>query len=170
MIDANQVLLKFEAQRMCKGNTAQKPVEIVHTENNHKLITNIVDTDKYGVLLYSLQWVCDDKTMSTIAILQQHIDNVLQKMTFLPENLALIELDEKNIVAQLRSSPPLQEARSIKYFECCLTGDRQFTLARFEKKTGAGKPLQVAFSLTREIFGRLVNDVITALTIRTSTT
>ena len=81
---------------------------------------NLADYDRYSVILRHLEisdnsFVVDDSQVKDF--LHQAATTIAQRLTYLEEPLALIELDAYNSVAQLRSSPPLSTPTEITYWE-----------------------------------------------------
>lgn len=90
-------------------------------------------------------------------------ESVTQRVTGLMEPLRLIEIDTLRRTAQLRSVSPTSDlGGEIAYYEILLQGNGGSTVRRYQTRISEnGKRSQTAFSLTHEVFGKLVNDLTT---------
>ena len=89
---------------------------------------------------------------------------ISERVTYLWESLALIELDREQV--QMRSAPPLAEGKTIAFYEGQLTrqaGSSRLHLIRCRHQTGEARRTRIPITLTHETFRRLVNDLGTIL-------
>jgi hypothetical protein len=82
------------------------------------------------------------------------------RATGLLEALRLLEVDPEQGVAQLRSGSPTQRGEEVLYYEVLLRRSGSAELRRYRAaRDGSKKREQVAFALTHEALGKLVNDL-----------
>ena len=87
-----------------------------------------------------------------------------RRATGLLEPLRLLEVDEQNKIALLRSDKPGQRGDAVLYYEVRLTGDGAATVQRFQAShQPETKRQQIEFTLTHEAVAKLAADVIEAL-------
>jgi hypothetical protein len=80
-----------------------------------------------------------------------------QRLTYLLEPIAPIEVDAEQCVVQLRSNPPQRDEQRTSYYELLVRRGGELSLCRWTKAAGdVRQPL--AAHVTREVFLRLVGD------------
>jgi hypothetical protein len=79
------------------------------------------------------------------------------RLTYLMEPIAPIEIDAQACVVQLRSNPPQRDDDGRSYYELTVRRGGQIALVRFRKDTGATRQ-QIPATVTREVLLRLVGD------------
>lgn len=126
----------------------------------------ITDSDRYSVTLQTL--VVGDQVEigeDTRAFLSAKAAALARQLSYLEEPLAVWELDGREGIAQLRSSPPQRDGEAISYWEVVLrTGERaSATLARFRWQPGLAEREQVDYPATFAIVARLTNSLAAAL-------
>ena len=84
-----------------------------------------------------------------------------ERVSYLNEPLALIELDREATSVQLRSSPPANHEGHIRYFEISIARDRGLQVERFDAAPGEPRKATPA-SITREVLERLAGDCLEA--------
>ncbi len=92
--------------------------------------------------------------------LQRVAQALAGRLTYLLEDITPVEVDSEGVRIQLRSSPPAQDGTTIRYYELLLrSDDGSITLARYEAIRGQPGRSRVASEVTREVFGRLADDL-----------
>jgi hypothetical protein len=88
----------------------------------------------------------------------ERIGKVLsERLTYLMEPIAPIELDSEACIVQLRSNPPQRDDDGRSYYELLVNRGGQISLARYRKENGnARQPIMA--TVTREVLLRLVGD------------
>jgi hypothetical protein len=124
--------------------------------------TEIEDFDKFSVVMKRLELTnlnekFDDK--SPIEILMKRADRLVNRVTYLLENLAVIEVDTINSKVQIRSASPHRENGHLFYYEIILNSGGKVTFERFQQKVGEKQRLQIPFKLTEEVLERLITDL-----------
>ena len=87
-------------------------------------------------------------------------NSIAGKVTGLLESLRVLEVDETQAVALLRSEKPAVRTDEVLYYEAMLKADLTCELRRYAASTGEGKPRQsIPFTLTHESLAKFVDDV-----------
>ena len=79
------------------------------------------------------------------------------RLTYLMEPIAPIELDAGECIVQLRSNPPQRDDDGRSYFELIVRRGGEIALVRYRKEN-AGARRQIPATVTREVLLRLVGD------------
>ncbi|HYO25807.1 MAG TPA: hypothetical protein VEQ85_12770 [Lacipirellulaceae bacterium] len=80
-----------------------------------------------------------------------------QRVNYLLEPIAPIELDAQGCTVQMRSNPPQQDDNGRRYYELVIRRGGSIALCRFEKQPGQPRT-RVPAVLTHEVVGRLIDD------------
>ena len=78
------------------------------------------DYDRYSAALSVLEVHRNDLNPDVKELkdyLQRQAEQIVKRLTYLTEPLALVELDEVEGVAQVRSAPPSQDGETVTYWE-----------------------------------------------------
>jgi hypothetical protein len=90
-------------------------------------------------------------------------DRIVKNATGLLEPLKVVEIDDVSGKALLRSSPPSLRKSKRSYYEVLLQGTQSASFRRFQAdEDDNGKRMQVAFALTHEALGKLIEALTTA--------
>src|SRR4051812_48996956 len=88
----------------------------------------------------------------------ERIGKVLsERLTYLMEPIAPIEIDAAAYAVQLRSNPPQRDDDGRSYYELVVRRGGEITLRRYRKENGAARRA-IAATVTREVLIRLVGD------------
>ncbi|CAN5451332.1 hypothetical protein BH11PLA2_BH11PLA2_28620 [soil metagenome] len=88
-------------------------------------------------------------------------ERIAASVSGLRENLKVLEVDATENVAILRSESPSKKGTAVSYYEIRLQGMVQATVQRFEADMkGTTRREQVAFPLTHEVLGKLIDDIV----------
>ena len=91
-------------------------------------------------------------------LLQSQANHIIDKIDYLPETFALIELDERNGIAQIRSHHPVHKGETFEYFEILLTKGAQLSFQRYKKYAGEERRNTIPVILSYELLERLIDD------------
>jgi hypothetical protein len=80
-----------------------------------------------------------------------------ERLTYLMEPIAPIEIDSQSCIVQLRSHPPQRDDDGRTYYELIVRRGGEIALMRFRKEDGSARQ-QVPATVTREVLLRLVGD------------
>ena len=86
-------------------------------------------------------------------------EQVCERVTYLLEPLGLVEVDAQSGAAVVRSKPPHRRGGRIAYYEMIADRNRHASLRRYQYDVASKKRSAVAFPLTREQLGFLVDDL-----------
>ncbi|MFQ5864184.1 MAG: hypothetical protein ACE5IW_03035 [bacterium] len=89
--------------------------------------------------------------------LKKRAEDLAAKVTYLLENLALVELDSVNLLAQIRSVSPYEEIDLLTYYEIIIDSQGSIRFGRFQQHPSQPR-LQIPFKLTEDVFERLIDD------------
>jgi len=128
------------------------------------------DVDKIGARLRHL-YVENVKPFVDATLdadrLRRQADEIVRRVTYLTEQIELIELDKRNGKAQLRSKLSRRENERASFYEILLDGNYKLTLRRYEfsVEASASRRIGVMFEMTHDIFNRLVSDFVAVLDV-----
>jgi hypothetical protein len=80
-----------------------------------------------------------------------------ERLTYLMEPIAPIEIDAAACVVQLRSNPPQRDDDGRSYYELMVRRGGEITLTRYRKEIGDARH-PIAATVTREVLLRIVGD------------
>jgi hypothetical protein len=143
---------------------------IEEESSGYRLRLELDDADKLSLQARALQ--VSKSTASTPAQfdadrLRRQADEVARRVTYLTEKIRLVELDQHNHTAQLRSVSPMHDKDGMSYFEILLSGNHALSLRRYQmsEQGTSSQRVGVAFVISQELFERLVDDFIEALEV-----
>jgi hypothetical protein len=96
-------------------------------------------------------------------LLLRQAGEIERRISYLLESFGLIELDEVNSLAQVRSATPHMKEEKTFYYEVLLRQGHGLTFARYYKERQSEKRQAVPCHLTQETFERLVEDLAATL-------
>lgn len=136
--------------------------EIQGTANGREVTADVVESGPIGMRVRELTVARQDDsaTADVVESSRQTAEQLVDRITYLEEPLALLEFDPDRDVAQIRSTPPENLNGHPEYYELEVAPDRQ-TLARF--RGGSGPREQIPFDVTRHSLRRLVQDMTAAV-------
>ncbi len=117
----------------------------------------IVDFDRLGFLLngINVEWGAAMSAATTKA----HAERIAHRVTYLTEDLTLVEWTEERADALLRSTPQEMQGKGSDYFELSLRGGRTLELRRYRPCADVPRRREeIPFHLTADLLGRLFND------------
>lgn len=119
-----------------------------------------LDVDKYSMIISKIEMQAEkmQQGKSTHDILQSQANDVIKKIDYLPEIFALIELDDLNGIAQIRSRKPYRNAGAFEYFEILLKNGSRLSFHRYQQQTGGTDKKPIPVVLTYKQFERLIDD------------
>jgi hypothetical protein len=125
------------------------------------LHVEIKDFDKFSFHIGKLELknIAESKEIKlTAENLKEQAKRLVGKVTYLLENLALIEFDSVNLVAQIRSVSPYKEIDLLSYYEIVIDNQGRISVERFQQNKEEPR-VQIPFKLTEEVFERLIDDL-----------
>jgi hypothetical protein len=122
--------------------------------------------DRFSVMLRSLEVAYDNlPAQSSPTELSRYADQIAQRLTYLEEPLALLELDSSDKVAQLRSTPPHQEGNNLTYWELLLWTEPhpRARLTRYRWSSDQSEREGAVYPATFGTVGRIAQDLAASL-------
>jgi hypothetical protein len=131
-----------------------------------RLRAEIQDFDKFSYMVKTLSVTQTPASGAPIkALLLQQAHEIERRLSYLLESFRLVELDEINGLAQVRSVSPYKKNDETFYYEALLQHGNSVTFARYRMQQQAEKREIVPSHLTQETFERLINDLMATLQI-----
>jgi hypothetical protein len=131
-----------------------------------RVTAEILDFDKFSCIVKTLsvtQRQAPPASVSLKELLLRQAAEIERRMTYVLENFRLVEVDEQNYLAQVRSASPYKKSEEKFYYEVLLQHGMGATFARYRQARGAEQRELVACHLTQETFERLVDDLVATL-------
>lgn len=131
------------------------------------LQADIEDFDKFSYMVRSISLTLPQKPATPIKeVLLRQAREIEMQISYLLEGFRLVELDEINNSAQVRSIMPYQQDGERLYYEVLLRHGNSLTFSRYRKEHQTGKREMVPSHLTLEIFERLVDNLAAVIRLR----
>jgi hypothetical protein len=122
-----------------------------------KISCDVVERNSLAVSFERLRLATSELASSSAADLERIGKALSDRLTYLMEPIAPIEIDAQSCVVQLRSNPPQRDDDGRSYYELTVRRGGEIALARFRKETGAARR-QIPATVTSEVLLRLVAD------------
>ncbi|MBI1928793.1 hypothetical protein HYR99_31675 [Candidatus Poribacteria bacterium] len=149
--------------RMAEGALEEKsPILVSAQSDTVRVSAQLIDCDRLGYLLTALEAQLINDNQAGIAIdkvqIEDQIGMLLGKITYLTEALTLVEKEADLSRVLIRSANPEKRVDGIYYYELTLEAGKSIRLNRrcynFETRRRGAVP----FTLSKELFERLVGD------------
>lgn len=131
-----------------------------------RVTAEIQDFDKFSCIVKSLSVTraqAPPASVSLKELLRRQAAEIERRITYLLENFRLLEMDEFNCLAQVRSAAPHQKNGEKFYYEVFLQHGIGAAFSRYRQSRGADNRELVPCQLTQETFERLVDDLVATL-------
>lgn len=128
-----------------------------------RLVVEIQDADKYGFLIREID---AHRALSALEpqalkpLLLRQAAEIEKRLTYLLEHFRLVELDELNQTAQVRSHAPYRQDGAVHYYEILLGEGASLKFFRCNNRGARGQREVEPTYITKEALARLVNDFI----------
>ena len=122
-----------------------------------KVTCDLVERTSLAVSFDRLRLTTTELAAATAADLERIGKVLSQRLTYLMEPIAPIEIDAAECVVQLRSHPPQRDDDGRTYYELLVRRGGEIALTRYRKEIGNSRK-QVPATVTREVLLRLVGD------------
>jgi hypothetical protein len=126
-------------------------------QDPRKLACDVVERNSLAVSFNVLRLTTSELASASAADLERIGKALSDRLTYLMEPIAPIEIDAQACVTQLRSNPPQRDDDGRSYYELTVRRGGQIALVRFRKETGATRR-QIPATVTGEVLLRLVGD------------
>lgn len=139
-------------------------VKILAEEQGMIVTLVLQDYDKYSVALRYVDISLDGLTLNeaeTENYLNQRTEQLIQRLTYMEEPLALVEFDADAGLAQVRSKPPRCDDQTVIYWEAQIRLKPQpgIRLARYRWTPGQPGRELVVYPIAFARLGQIVEDV-----------
>jgi hypothetical protein len=135
--------------------------------DNIHLQVEIEDFDKFSYMVRSVSMTHSQTLAAPVKdVLLRQAGEIERQISYLLEGFRLVEVDEVNGTAQIRSITPYKKGDERLYYEVLLRGGNSLTFTRYRKQHPTGKRQIVPSHLTQEIFERLVDDLVAVIRLR----
>lgn len=124
------------------------------------------DADRYSISLQALKVTHLTVPSNDLrTCLNTAADAVVRRLSFLEEPLAVWEVEQGDLLAQLRSAPPLREGEELFYWEVVLSAEDRLsaTLGRFRWSPGLVEREAVRYPATFAMVARITDALEAAL-------
>jgi hypothetical protein len=128
-----------------------------HEGFNYKI--KVSDLDKYSLFLKSLELKISPASKYGLDELTKWAKAIVEQITYLRENLHILEQDARSTRVQLRSTAPKETDSAIAFYELILAGNGKITLVRCEFDKIQRTTGTVPFGLTKTVFDELIKDL-----------
>ncbi len=122
----------------------------------------IEDFDKFSYMVKTISLTCvqaPPPTTSIKELLLRQSAEIERRISYLLESFRLVEVDEFNCLAQVRSATPYRKNEDRLYYEVLLQHGNSVTFTRYRMQRQAEQREVIPSHLTQEIFERLVDDL-----------
>jgi hypothetical protein len=151
---------KFDQDLTKLGSGAAATITV---EDSPRLLTcDIVERNVLAVSFTKLGLATSELASAAPADLERIGKSLSERLTYLMEPIAPIEIDAHGCVVQLRSNPPQRDDDGRSYYELLVRRGGEIALARYRKENGNARR-QISATVTREVLLRLVGDFCAAL-------
>jgi hypothetical protein len=145
------------------GGAFQSPELIQIDGEDFRLTCEVTGVGSLGCAVNHLTVQSEQLAGKPIEDLKVRAEHLAAKLTYLLEPIAPIEIDSDGCAVQLRSDPPHREGDERTYYELLVLRSGELSLRRFRAEHHRPRePITAHF--TREVLGRLADDLVGALT------
>jgi hypothetical protein len=142
-----------------RPKNAPETLTVTDEANVWSVAVNAAAVDLVGAKLWDVTFRHAATTLD-VASLKMWGEKVASRASGLLEPLRLLEVDEQQGVALLRSDKPGQRGDTVLYYEVRLTGNGAASVQRFQaSQKPETKRQQVEFTLTHDSLEKLAADV-----------
>lgn len=126
-------------------------------EPPRQLTCHITQRDSLAVSFNDLRLTTAELASAAPADLERLGKVLADRLTYLMEPIAPIEIDAEACIVQLRSNPPQRDDDGRSYYELIVARGGHIALKRYRKDNGNARQ-PIAATVTREVLLRLVAD------------
>lgn len=137
------------------------PTRLVVDGGDARLNCHLTAHESLACAFDSLKVQIDALKTADLAALANFSKKVADRLTYLLEAIATVETDSQSCTVLLRSTKPAQGAGGVAYYELLVRRGGELEMCRYSKPKGDSNRQRVPCEVTREVFGRLVEDLST---------
>jgi hypothetical protein len=127
------------------------------TTSTRTITCSVLESNPLAVSFERLRLTTSELSSANATDLERIAKSLAERVTYLMEPIAPIEIDAQGCVVQLRSNPPQRDDDGRTYYELIVRRGGEIALMRFRKEDGSARQ-QVPATVTREVLLRLVGD------------
>ena len=146
---------QFEQELLNLGSGG--PATVAVNDSPRQLSCDIVERNSLAVSFNQLRLATDELASADAPELERIGKALADRLTYLMEPIAPIEIDAAACMVQLRSNPPQRDDDGRSYYELIVRRGGEIALTRYRKENGDARQ-QIAATVTREVLLRLVGD------------
>ena len=127
---------------------------------------DVYDFDRfaYSIKMIEVSKVTDEKkAIDVLDSLKNQAEDIVGKVSYLLEDLAVIEIDDVNNKALLRSAVPEIHGKEIRYYEVVINLGKRICMERFSYNSNEKNRKAIPFILTSEVLERVVNHLVKSI-------
>jgi len=122
-----------------------------------KLSCDVVERNSLAVSFNLLRLTTAELASASAADLERIGKALSERLTYLMEPIAPIEIDAQACILQLRSNPPQRDDDGRSYYELTVRRGGEIALVRYRKENGNARQ-RIPATVTREVLLRLAGD------------
>jgi len=149
-----QQMFDQELSRLGSGSVARV---LVAEESPRRAYCEVTEHNSLAVSFNVVRLSTSELADATPADLERIGSALSDRLTYLMEPIAPIELDSEACVVQLRSNPPQLDDDGRSYYELLVNRGGQISLSRYRKENGNARQ-PITATVTREVLLRLIGD------------
>jgi hypothetical protein len=164
----HQLRLLADGQEVLEAAPATEPAtkRLAERDGARLATLEIFDHDRYSVALRAIEvGGAPPAQVDTRAYLSASAAEIVRRLSYLEEPLAVWELDGGERRAELRSSPPQREGDEVAYWEVTLWAGEQpgARIMRYRWTPGMVEREEVAYPATFALVARMVDSLVESL-------
>ena len=153
-----------QLKEACSDEDERAPILISAQPEQVRVSVQLVDSDRLGYLLTALEVErVDEEVEESTEIppvqIEDGVSTILERITYLTEGLTLVEKAADLSRVLIRSAKPEQRADGIYYFELTVESGKSIRFNRLCYNFETRRRKVVPFTLSKEVFERLVNEL-----------
>lgn len=138
----------------------QSPQTLQVDAGDVRLRCDLVALDTIACAFDALRVQVDALAKADLEKLKKVSQKVSERLTYLLEAIATLESDKESCTVLLRSKKPQKFSDGLSYYELIVRKGGELFLGRYRQVPGMPRE-RIACQVTREVFGRLVDDLST---------
>lgn len=154
-------LKQLALEKLATLALSNQPQRLVVDGGDARLNCHLTAHESLACAFDLLKVQIDALKTADLAVLTQFSQKVANRLTYLLEAVATLETDSQSCTVLLRSTKPAQGASGIAYYELLVRRGGELEMCRYSKPKGDNNRIRVPLEVTREVFGRLVDDLST---------
>ena len=140
------------------GVDDKSPALLTVDADHGRLTSELIAIGKIGCAFTHLTLATDTLAGAEVDDLKRLGERISQRLNYLMEPIAALELDAEGFTLQMRSQPPQRDEDGYSYYEVAVRRGGQIRLSRYRKPPGQPRAT-IPAEVTREVFARLAADL-----------